>query len=245
MSRIAALALAALLACSKPAPSPDYAAARRLHADLLAAHPSDAATRPEMDEVVARLDRVPADSADASAAAELRARIEAERAAAAQDAARRAALVAGVQPGGVRPPDAPPLRIAPGLSLAELRAGEGACFESRGTVEMIEGEQKQPAEALRLVESPDCAERHPAQVGKVLLFAGDRLAAIRPAEDVKTPPPTRVEKVERLGEVVDLPGGKRGVRRPDGSVEPIPEGAEVRDEAPAPAPGAAPAGRTP
>lgn len=235
-------------ACAQPpAPAPAYAEARRRHAELLAAHPRDAASRPEMDEVLALLAQVPTASADGAAAAELRGRIEAERTVLAEEAERRAAAVqkatepAPLSAGSAAAlaPAAPPapLRLASGAKLADLKERGADCFERKGDVEIVDGEKKLAGEAWGLKELPECAERFPAERAQWLLFADGGYVASRPSAEATTRVEKKgeartVEQVERI-EVAPLPGGGYGRKTKDGKVEPLPKGAKLQlDPAP-------------
>ena len=92
---LALIILVALCACSRPPEhSPEYAQARELWTRLVLARGVDAADDPQAAEVLGLLARVPPASADARDAAELAARVEAERKASADERARREKLVA-------------------------------------------------------------------------------------------------------------------------------------------------------
>jgi hypothetical protein len=241
MRRLLSVALL-LAACAKTAePSPDYAAARRRYAEIVAVHAQDAAARPETEEVLALLARVPAGSADAPAAAELRARIDAERKALADERAHRAAVVAraeappaGASPAAASPaPARPGLELARGAKLAELEEKGGGCFQRTSELEIGTGEQKTVGEAWALKADAQCEERFPAQKGMWLVFAKGAYLGAHHAAEVKVEP-RRVERVERF-EAVPLPGGGYGRKLPDGTVGPLPPGAKL-DAAPLPPP---------
>jgi hypothetical protein len=245
---MAPVLLALLAACSRPAPSPDYLAAREKHAAVLAAHPDDAPIQSEIDEVLALLERVPEGSLDAPAARELRERILAERKAWQERALERATLVdrAGETPAWPsatsigRPATAPPIR--PGMSLEELRALHGDCLERQAGEFRVAGAdgKDRPVEAWGVSAAAECRERYAAHVESRVLVADGAVVAVRPApEATPVPAETVVERrVEREVELVPVQGGGWGVRRADGSVEPLPAGAQVRtaDGAPLPAP---------
>jgi hypothetical protein len=225
-----------LAACTRPAaPSPEYAEARRRHAEILAAHPADAAAQPEVGAVLDLLARVPADSADAAAAAELRARLEAERKALAEEAARRESLAADaarpepMPPGGGEGEGAvaasPPaqrqdaLGLARGTRLEDFRARAGDCFEKRTDLEIVSDDEVRMGEAWALKAGGGCAERHPAYAGQYVLFADGAY--------VSTAPQSAARQVTR----------EPGQRSPGAGQAP----AALPAPAPAPAPGAAPA----
>ncbi len=141
------LLLAALCACARPPqPSPEYAQARELWTRLVLARGVDAADDPQAAEVLALLERVPAESADARDASELLARVKKERQTAADERAHRAKLVAkaaeptpvapaglpnAAQGAGARPAPAAPA-AAPAAAASEPAAA-GAAGESAPT----------------------------------------------------------------------------------------------------------------
>lgn len=206
---LALVAAAGLCACQKPQPSPEYQEARQRYAALLAGAPLDAAVRPEMDEVLSLLERVPPRSLDAEAAAALRARILDERRNLADEQARRARMVesagtptAWVQgaggPGGApgvatlpeeapaAAPPRPPSQLAAGTPLADFQKAQGECFEAKApaTIAQREGKALQ-GEAWGLRESEDCKKSHPDEVGRLVLFADGKLLEVREAKEAK------------------------------------------------------------
>jgi hypothetical protein len=229
--------LALLAGCSRPAPSPDYLAAREKHAAALAAR-HDAATSPAMDEVLALLDRVPEQSADAPAARELRERILAEREAAAEEASRRTALLekAGEAPSWPsassigRPAPRPSLTV--GMGDEEFRALHGGCFERQaGEFRMSGAAGKDRAvESWVVTADAECRERYAAQLDQLVLIADGAVVAVRPASAATKITEERVveRQAERAVELVPMAGGVWGMRTADGKVEPIPAGAQVR-----------------
>ena len=230
------LLLALQAACSRPAPSPDYLAAREKHAALLAAHPMDAAGRAEMDEVLRLLGQVPEQSADAPAARELRERIVKEREALAAAAVQRAELAAraGEAPAwpsatSIGRPPPPPPPVAPGMALEEFRNLHGACFDRQpGEFRLTGADGKdQPVESWVVSGDPECRERYASLADRLVLVADAGVVAVRPAADAKQVTEERVVRSERAVELVPLPGGW-GVRGADGKVERLPPGAEVR-----------------
>ncbi len=228
-------ALALLVACSRPQPSADYERARQLWTGLVQARGEEAAEDPRADEVLALLDRVPKESADAAAAAELRGRIEGERKSHLEELARRQKLVAGageapsMPVGSVPAPEAqaePQPAAAPalalGMKLDEFRASYGDCFESKGPVRLTSSDGGAPRAAQMWVMKADegCRNKNPKLVGQALLFADGALAGTGPAASVK-----EVEIVRRV-ELGTLPDGGLG-ERVDGGVVPLPAGARL------------------
>jgi hypothetical protein len=225
-------ALAMLLACSRPQPSPDYDRAAQLWTSVVQARGDAAAEDPRADEVLALLERVPRDSADAAAAAELRGRIEGERKAHVEELTRRQKLVAGA--GAIpsapaesaqavaepRPPPTPGL--APGMTLEAFRENYGDCFESRGPVQLTSPDGGAPSSGQMWVMKDDegCKEKHPQLAGQAALFAAGALVGVAPAASAK-----KVQVVRQI-EVAPLPDGGLG-ERVDGGVVPLPPGAEL------------------
>jgi hypothetical protein len=226
------VALAAALACQKTPgpPSAEYAQARTRHLALVARFADDADARPEMDEVLALLERVPAESVDAPAAQELASRIaDGRRRLAAEQAERERRIAAagpaqwapsgGVPAAGGAPPGEQRPAIALGMKLEDFRAAHGECFEpgSPIQIEIPEGDgglAARPGEAFGLKGDPACREKYPGQVGRVAIFSQGALVALRPAGELK-------EKVRRI------PGKVEGfVQLPDGGTQAV-EGAQL------------------
>jgi len=238
---LALLAAVALLACSRPQPSAEYEHARQLWTGLVQARADDAAEDPRADEVLALLDRVPPDSADATAAAELRARIEGERKARSEERARREKLVAGAgaalatpgagapEPGApagaaqdveARPPVGVPLAI--GMKLDDFRAAYGRCFEERGPVQLTgaDGGAAHPAAMWVMKDDEACRKELAPLAGQAVLFADGALAGVAPAASAR-----KVE-TRRQVQLGRLPDGGLGIRE-GGKVVPVPAGAKL------------------
>jgi hypothetical protein len=236
VSALVVSALAVLFACSRPQPSPDYDRARQLWTALVQARSDAAAEDPRADEVLALLDRVPRDSVDAPAAAELRGSIDGERKARAEERARRQALVAGAgalprAPAEPPPPAAgaqpesqppPPTRLAVGTKLEAFRESHGDCFESRGPVQLnaADGGGPSAAEMWLMKDDAACREKHAQLTGQAVVFAKGALLGVAPAASVK-----RVEVVRQI-ELATLPDGGPA-ERVDGGVVALPPGAEL------------------
>jgi hypothetical protein len=238
------LVLAALLACARPQPSPDYEHALQLWTRLVQARGFDAAEDPGADEVLALLDRVPKDSLDAAAAADLRKRIAQDRAARAAERARREALTAaageavsasgagegaaepaGREPAGAvarAPGAALPGGLTPGMKIEDVKAAYGDCVEERGPAELDPGDggTSRPARLLSLREG-DCRTRHPALAGQAVVFVDDALVVVSSLANAKR---TEVTRTMDLGK---LPDGGVGMVT-DGGVVPLPVGATLR-----------------
>lgn len=247
---------AALWACTRPEPSPEYQEAVARYREVMARHPDEPWLQPELDRVLELLDRVPHRSLDAEAAGALRQRIVAERAIARQEEQRRTRLVeAAGRPTPAVPERADPAEAAatptaapatsplpglppPGTPLADFQRTHGDCFEARAAARI-----GQPAggavdgEAWALKDLAACRTAHPAAAGQLLLFAGGKLLAVRPASAAREEVRTEVVQGARQ------PDGSMAVVGPDGAVRSLPPGATVqwREGAPAEA-GAATAG---
>jgi hypothetical protein len=244
MSRLTLLAagVAALVACSRPRPSPEYDEARQRWTALVREQGDAAAEDRRAEDVIGLLARVPPESADAASAAELRARIDGERRARAEERERRARLVesAGAPPAmpaagaaagpasapAERPPPAAPW-LVPGMKLEEFRAQAGDCFERRGPMQVgsPDGGPPSAGEAWALRDDAACQERYAAASGKLVLFAQGALAGVALPSAVRT-----VETRERV-QLGTLPDGGIGIRTDAGVVPPPPGAHIVPDDA--------------
>jgi hypothetical protein len=221
LSRFAVLLLVLVGACKKsaPLPSADYERARVLHVEILGRYYNDAYGRPEIEEILALLDRVPADSADAEAAGELKNRVlEGRKLLEERRAERERVLQAagpvewGMHPSGesagttgeAEPPPVA-LRISIGMKLEDFKTVFSDCFEMKTPIQ-IQGlggpdAAPQPGEAWGVKDTPECKERHAAQAQSYVLFAGGVLKAIRPVSEAvrtevkeKAKPPEQIKK---------------------------------------------------
>jgi hypothetical protein len=243
MSRLAAAAAlaAALLACSRPQPSPEYEQARARWTALVQARGDDAAEDPGAEEVLALLGRVPPSSADAADAAALRTRIEGDRRARAEERARREKLDAAAgapqampsaategakAPGGAAE-RAEAAALPAGMKEQEFRDAYGDCFAPQGGIDVAgaDGGAAQRGEMWTLKPDPSCREKHPSLDGKVVVFSGGALAGVAPAAAVR-----KVERREQV-KVGALPDGGVGILV-DGGVAPVPAGATLSVDAP-------------
>jgi hypothetical protein len=235
MSRtVPLLALAALLACARPQPSPEYEKARAIWHQLVQERGLDAASDPRSDEVLVLLGRVDAGSLDASEAATLRHAIEGDRRARAEELAHRQELVAKaakptpapVLPQAaveVAPPPAAPPPLKLGMKLEDFRASHGDCFAARGPVQYPapDGGTPRMGDLWGLKDDAACREKYAPWVGQVALFSKGTLAGEYPVSSVK-----QVE-VRRKIQVGKLPDGRMGERLPSGEVVPLPEGVKL------------------
>jgi hypothetical protein len=242
MNRLAPALAAGLLllaACSRPQPSPEYERARALWSEIVKARADDASQDPRADEVLALLAQVPSSSADATAAGELRGRIEGDRKARAEERERRERLVAQAgapqeMPSGgsaVAPPPAPAgegesaapapaIRI--GMTVKELEKEFGDCFARREPVRIGGGPDggAREGDLWAMKDDEGCRARHAALVGQGILVAGGQVAGVSPLDKAR-----KVE-VRRVVELAPLPDGGAGMRV-DGGVVPLPAGATV------------------
>jgi hypothetical protein len=227
---LACLLLSSACRRSSGPPSPEFEEAQRRRLELVSRHADDADGRPEMEAVLALLERVAPDSADAPLAAETRARIVEGRKRLAEAQARRDRSLAAAAPGswsfsegrageGAGGIAAGPPPLAPGLKLAAFEEAYGDCFEMRTPVEVQTpgpdgGIQGQDGEAWGLKGSPDCRERHPDRADQVVLFVREALVAVRPASELKRTEVQVPAKELRAVEAEQLPDGglvpKRG-----------------------------------
>jgi hypothetical protein len=239
---LAAAAAALLAGCSRPRPSPEYERARADWTALVQARGDAAPEDPAAGEVLALLARVPAESADAAAAAELRQRIEGERRARSEERARREKLVAAAgAPQAIPAPseggggaaatsaeraardEVASLR---GEKLEDFRAARGDCFERRGPVSVTSADGgARPGELWALKPGDACREKYPALESQVVVFTDGALSDVAPAASVRTS-----ERRERVA-LGALPDGGIGIAV-DGGVMPIPPGATLEVDRP-------------
>ncbi len=188
-----AAALLAFAACRKPKPSPAYTEASGAYTTLLAKLGDDAYADDEMTRIEGLLASVPGDSLDAQAAAELKAKINAERTRVAQEAAEHErAMASALAP--TSPDPAPRGAEAPsaaagepdagassdfraGMTLDELRKVSGGCFTSAGplTLRNPDGSEA-PAEMFERLDSTLCNTRYAKYGERFLVFRDGKLA---------------------------------------------------------------------
>lgn len=238
-------------ACKKSPgpPSEAWTRAQTLHVELVGRYADDAYGLPEMDQVLALLGQVPADSIDTPQAAELQKRILDERKRlASQEAERQKALIAagpatwtgpaaasesgaGTTGAGPTPVAAasgkPPLTV--GMTLDAFRQAYGDCFESRNRLRIENpdgGVVTEKGETFGLKNDPACKDQYPRLAEAVLLFADNKLLAVRAAAEVKmvevqlTGPPTKVEVQAEIAP----DGGLVPKRQADGGYIPVADG---------------------
>ncbi|MGI5862114.1 MAG: hypothetical protein ACOX6T_08645 [Myxococcales bacterium] len=213
LSKLASLLLIACLsfACNRAGPpSAEYAEAREKWSALVRDQLDEAALAPEADEVLALLGQVDPKSIDAPYASELRAEIEKARAEAkAQAEARAKALEAAEaalrpvvadtpdfeEPSSPEPADEPPAQAAAApdagqtdkgqpvedMPASDFRTKFARCFEFKNDslVNGLAGGQVWGLKDLSI-----CRDLHPTFVSNSVLLYEDKVAAIRPNEEL-------------------------------------------------------------
>jgi hypothetical protein len=208
---LAVLAVVAVIAsgCSRRRdPSPEFSRASESFNKLYAQRLDDAFLDPRMREVEALLQRVPADSLDAQAAADLLSRIREGRtrmqkalddAQAAATAARTPSTVSNApreaptesapRPVAVTPPDAGPLEATQptaGMPLAEFNRRFSDCFQIAGPVD-VQGAGAR--DSYELVDVSRCRTAHPRFVDAIVVADGQALIGVVPKSALVRPPP--------------------------------------------------------
>ncbi|MBI5070713.1 MAG: hypothetical protein HZB56_21025 [Deltaproteobacteria bacterium] len=133
-------------------------------------------------------------------------------------------------------PQRPASTLAEGTALEEFQKAKGDCFEAKAPARIERSDGKAVVgQAWGLKDTEACKKAHPAEVGRLVLFAEGKLLEVREAADAKE------QKLERK---------VQGELRPDGTIalpkgEVLPPGAKLKWEGPtppkAPAPAPAPA----
>lgn len=205
-STLAAIAAFVFLACSKPKPSAEYAESQATWDSLTTRLGDDAYKDPEMDQVVALLGKVPSDSADAAAAAALKAKIASERERIDKEAKTRKSdldvLRAPVVDTGGEPyvpPEPEPGPAAPkedpveasgqpqiGLPYDEFSKKFGGCF-TEGEMIMVSNLGVK-ARAFKLNSGEECGKRHSTFGDKWVLFNEGKLLGMVAKDTVKQVP---------------------------------------------------------
>ncbi|HTS82917.1 MAG TPA: hypothetical protein VMH40_20135 [Myxococcaceae bacterium] len=194
--------LLALAGCARKEPSPEFTRASERFNKLYAKELDDAYVDPAMHEVEALLDKVPADSLDAQAAAQLLSRIRENRARIEQAAREREKAMADARtpptltgpsvspppppPGGsgsARPPappapDAgPPAAPSAGMAMRDFNRLFGDCFEPAGPVE-VNGRGTRDSYAM--VDSDRCRRAMPGLTNSVVLADSQTVMGVIP-----------------------------------------------------------------
>ena len=200
---VAALALGAA-GCKKHKPSPDYAEAVALYDRLYADKLEDAYIDPGMAQVEELLARVPADSRDQQAAAELMAKIQAGRARiSAENDARQKTIADALKPvdfksgsegptfvqpatppapepspdAAVAAPDAGATQPLTGMTAAEFQRRFSTCF---ALFKPLEVTGQGLCDAYELKDMALCRERHPGFVSALVLTNAEKVVGIAP-----------------------------------------------------------------
>jgi len=201
----AAVLLVALGACRKPKPSPEFNEAQGKYSSLVAELGDSAFSDDRMTAVEELLAKVPRDSLDAIAAAELQQKINAERKRITEEAAaHEKAMANALAPPNVdwprtpeatkeepvAVPDAGPAELAVGISVDEMRKQSGDCFNSAGSLKLRRSAVDEMAEMWERREVAGCPQKYPQYSGKILVFVGGKLAGSydRAALKQETPP---------------------------------------------------------
>jgi hypothetical protein len=209
---LAVLAVVALgcSGCSRHRdPSPEFSRASESFNKLYAQRLDDAFLDPKMHEVEALLQRVPANSLDAQAAADLLSRIREgqarmqkalDEAQAAGTAARTPSTVSNAprdqpietapRPAALPPPDAgPPEALQPtaGMPLAEFNRRFADCFQIAGPVD-VQGAGAR--DSYELVDVSRCRIAHPRFTDAIVVADGQAILGVVPkAALVRQPAP--------------------------------------------------------
>ena len=194
---LAVVLLLVLTGCARKEPSPEYTRASERFNKLYAKELDDAYVDPAIHEVEALLEKVPADSLDAQAAAQLLARIRENRARIEQAtrerekalaAARTAPTFSGPSvspppppPAGHTPPPAPdagpPSAPTAGMAMRDFNRLFGDCFEQAGPVE-VSG--RGPRDSYTMVDSDRCRRSMPGLVSSLVLADSETVMGIVP-----------------------------------------------------------------
>ena len=195
---LAIVLLLVLTGCARKEPSPEYTRASERFNKLYAKELDDAYVDPAIHEVEALLEKVPADSLDAQAAAQLLTRIRENRTRieqASKDrekalaAARTAPTFSGpsvsapLPPPASRPspapaPDAgPPSAPTAGMAMRDFNRLFGDCFEQAGPVE-VNG--RGPRDSYTMVDSERCRRAMPGLTNSIVLADSETVMGLVP-----------------------------------------------------------------
>jgi hypothetical protein len=201
---VVVLALTVVAGCSKkPRPSAEFESASREFSQLYGEKLDDAFVDPRIEDIQARLERVPADSRDAQAAQALLARIRdgrqrmeanlAERERLTREAAQPSAYTGPVT--GDAPTDAEPGRAsdagtpaqaahpARGMTEAELTTRFGDCFV-KGELLEITGRGPRATWDLRATDA--CKAAHPGFDAQFIVIEDGKILALAPRSGIQT-----------------------------------------------------------
>jgi hypothetical protein len=204
----ALLVVAAPVACHKPArPSEAYAQAHTRFGKLYAEKGDDAFVDPELAQVESLLDQVPADSMDAPAAKELRARIQTgKQQAEAQQKAKADAMAEARQipsgfnsapssapaPSASEPPDEAPhagtdggTAGVPGVGTPEAQLASSGCFLKGEPLE-VKGRGRR--DRWELADRPACRQQYAPLQDQVLIIEDGKVLAQVPRSSIQAIP---------------------------------------------------------
>ena len=197
---LAVVLLVVLTGCARKEPSPEFTRASERFNKLYAKELDDAYVDPAIREVEALLEKVPPDSLDAQAAAQLLTRIRENRTRIEQAstdrekalaAARTAPKFSGNSVSAPPPPPATSGRTAPagapdagppsaptaGMAMRDFNRLFGDCFEQAGPVE-VNG--RGPRDSYTMADSDRCRRAMPGLVNSVILADSEAVMGIIP-----------------------------------------------------------------
>ena len=197
---LAVVLLLVLTGCARKEPSPEFTRASERFNKLYAKELDDAYVDPAMHEVEALLEKVPPDSLDAQAAAQLLGRIRENRTRIEQTTKDREKALAAARTAptfsgqSVSPPPPPPQgsgRAAPapapdagpptgptaGMAMRDFNRLFGDCFEAAGPVEVT---GRGPRDSYTLLDSDRCRRTMPAMTNSLVLADGESVMGIVP-----------------------------------------------------------------
>jgi hypothetical protein len=200
---VSTLLIALAPACKKEPgpPSPDYEQAQQRFSKIYAQKLDDAYLDPAMDEILAQLAQVPAESMDAPSAKELEQRIKGGRAKMEKARKEQEDAIASAQEGDEVPPSPPtepeppppppePKDAGPtgdvgpvvGSPASALSSGYLGCFQSIKPINLV---GKGMRDAWEMADRARCQQAYPTFVGQVLLIEDGKVLAMLPKSAVR------------------------------------------------------------